>query len=219
MSVYLFGNDKGGVGKTTNAVNFALWLHRQGKKVVVADADPRASACDFSAAANANERDIPLFVILPHADIAAQVARLRQSFDYVIIDSMSSFVDSARAQVIAALIKGADYVLIPIGASDLDLWAVEELTDMILTRQAITDGKPRAAYFFNAVKENTSLFREMYNCQGYEYKLPVLKSVVPQLEDYKKYLRRGQCVLDLPQNNEARKRFEVVAHEIEDFCK
>jgi chromosome partitioning protein len=113
---------KGGVGKTTSALYLAAAAVRRGLTVVVFDADPQGSALVWAehAIAAGDPLPFPVTAAGPHALARPQTAEL------VIIDT-----PPGRATVLDAAITAADLVLIPTGASPLDLqrvWPTLEVT-------------------------------------------------------------------------------------------
>ena len=54
MKVVALLNEKGGSGKSTIALNLACALHRQGRRVVLIDADPQGTARDWREASPAD---------------------------------------------------------------------------------------------------------------------------------------------------------------------
>ena len=94
MSVIAFCAQKGGVGKTTVSVHFAIWLYRKKKSGSFLDADPQGSS---SLWLSTMELPIPTVKLSNADDLIERIPELAEQFDYLVIDGAPSTTESTRA--------------------------------------------------------------------------------------------------------------------------
>lgn len=201
-------NQKGGAGKTTIAINLARALKQKGDKVLLVDSDPQGSARDWHAAGDGNLLNV---VGLDRPTLDKDIKSVSDGYKWVIIDGAPQLADMA-----VCAIKCADVVLIPVQPSPYDIWASEDLVEVIKTRQQVTNGKPKAAFIISRQINNTNLGKEVRDAlNGYE--LPVFKSGTFQRVIYAKTAASGSTVVDTDPNGDAASEIKNIAKELEEF--
>jgi len=209
MSVIAILNPKGGCGKTTLSTNIAQSLHERGKPVLVVDSDPQGSARDWHASTEDNP--LPL-VALDRPNNMKTLGSISKSYDYVVIDGAAKLED-----MMAAAIKAADMILIPVQPSPYDLWAASDLVDFIKARQEVTDGKPPASFVITRAIQGTKLGKEIGQALE-EYELGIFKNQIAQRQIYPQTAAEGKTVFN-SSNNDAIQEINNLTDEILHFMK
>jgi chromosome partitioning protein len=129
--VLTVGNTKGGVGKTTLAVNLTVALAVSGLDVLLIDGDEQGTASAFTELRN--QRPWPegslgnyTAVALHGAAIRTQVRQLRGKYDHIVIDVGGRDSGSLRAALTVS-----DCILIPTAPRSFDLWGVDQTADLV----------------------------------------------------------------------------------------
>jgi len=93
--IFTFANQKGGVGKTTTAVNLGAYLAAAGRRVLIVDLDPQGNA-STSLGVNPRELSLSLYDILMNGAPVQQALTLTERLG---LDLLPATTDLAGAEV------------------------------------------------------------------------------------------------------------------------
>ena len=130
------GNTKGGVGKTTVALNLAIARAKSGRSVWLVDGDRQGTAqAAIALRAEAEQAPAIACATYPNGSILrSQVLHQSGTFDDTIIDAGGRDSTALRAALILS-----DILLVPFHPRSYDVWALDDMAALIDEACAVRD--------------------------------------------------------------------------------
>ena len=129
------GNVKGGVGKTTLAVNIAIAAAHAGADVLLVDGDEQGTAMTFTELRQQETSKTDYTAVaLSGAAVRQQVRQLAPKYDLTVIDVGGRDTGSFRAALTVT-----DTLLVPVLPRTFDIWALDQIAALINEAREIND--------------------------------------------------------------------------------
>ncbi len=141
------GNTKGGVGKTTLALNLAIARALAGRSVMLVDGDRQGTA-QTALTIRASADRAPAIACAQYAEgptLRAQVVQMKDKFNDIVIDAGGRDSTALRAALILS-----DVLVIPFAPRSLDVWALTDICSLIDEARSVRDGLQCFAVLNNA---------------------------------------------------------------------
>jgi chromosome partitioning protein len=189
MFTILVANPKGGAGKTTIATNLAAYLAGKRQRVVIKDMDRQRSAARWLAR---RPRGFPeVRGALPDTDPKIVTEYAPQ---WLVIDAPAGLHD----QSLAALVRDADAVLVPVAPSTFDFEATADFLAELSALKPVKDGKRAIAIVGSRVDNRTIAASNLD-----EFLEPLSLDVLTHVRDSQLYVhaaRDGLSIFDQPRS-------------------
>jgi chromosome partitioning protein len=145
-----FGNQKGGCGKTSTAVNSLGYFAKKGLSVVLIDCDEQRSA-----SRTAEQLGLPYEEILDTTKLLDTIPVLLQKYNLVIIDGPANASEMNRA-----IISESGLVIIPCRPTAYDIESTEKTIKFLRNAQRNALNPPVGVAFLNGVTNNSTSLKQ-----------------------------------------------------------
>lgn len=202
--VISLSNQKGGVGKTTIAINIASYIASKGHRVLLVDADPLGGILEWQDISEDKSLDV---IYHPKDTLHKDIDELSKGYKHTIIDAPPSIDDITLSTLLTS-----DLAIVPVEPSPLSIWASTKIVSLI--RHAKNHNKELEGRLLISRKVvGTALGRDVREALD-SHGMGLIKTEICQRTDFVKSLRQGLSVLQYAPKSEAAKEIKSLCDEI-----
>jgi chromosome partitioning protein len=212
--IILVGSQKGGCGKSTLSVNISALLAKQGKDVVIVDADRQSSSSFWVNERSTEHADAPkVHCIQKYDNIKDTLIDLNDRYEIVIVDAAGRDSIELRSAILVA-----DKLVIPLRPAIFDLETVPKMQEII--EQSLLINPDIDIHAVLTMCPTNPIVGEKDDAVEYLEDFPNIKltnAIIRDRKIYRDSTNAGLGVIEMPENSSASGR--KAKQEITDLVK
>ena len=193
--IVVVGHTKGGVAKTSLALALAISRAKQGRDVLLVDADEQQTASKFAALRESLEVPGARYQTAAYTGRAVrdQVRTLAPRFEDTIIDVGGRNTDSLRAALMVA-----DRLLVPVPPASFEVWEIDTIDELVGAALAMNEKLSAASLLSMAdhrrARNNAEAVTALQDAQHVSFSGVVIHSRV----SWQEAQAAGRAVFEMP---------------------
>lgn len=192
--IITLGAEKGGVGKTTLAVNLAAQRTLEGHDVLLVDTDLQISASFWSQRRDETGLQPRVACIQKFGKgLQAELRDLATRYEDILVD-----VGGRESVELSSSLVVADRAYIPIQASQFDMWTLDRMDELVATAMGFNPDLQAYVVITRASPnpQVTEVQDVIERIQEYEY-LQIAEAIIYERIAWRKSIREGRAVSEL----------------------
>jgi chromosome partitioning protein len=207
--ILLLGGEKGGTGKSTIAVNLAVWLAAKGADVTLVDTDRQRTASHWVDRRNHVDGLPVVHCAEKHGNVFNTIRDLAKRYDQVIVDAGGRDSEELRTALVAAHL-----VYCPLKASQPDLETSVHMNELVKLARGMNEGlQARAVISMGPTNPAITEAQEAKEILSELREFAMSEVIIRDRKVYRDAMAEGRGVIEMT-NDKAVAEIEQLAKEI-----